>query len=52
MNMKNDDALLTEYDFEVLNVVDPNFDWRGEYRRRSAPWDSTIICETHVRAFT
>ena len=33
-------------------VVDPNFDWRGEYRRRSVPWDHTIIYETHVKGFT
>ena len=26
----------------------PNFDWRGEPRRRSVPWDRTIIYETHV----
>ncbi len=33
-------------------VVDPNFDWRGEYRRRSVPWDHTIIYEAHVKGFT
>ena len=33
-------------------IVDPNFDWRGEYRRRSIPWESTIIYETHVKGFT
>ena len=33
-------------------VVDPNFDWRGEYRRRSVPWEHTIIYETHVKGFT
>ena len=33
-------------------VVDPNFDWRGEYRRRSVPWDHTIVYETHVKGFT
>ena len=33
-------------------VVDPNFDWRGEYRRRNVPWDRTIIYETHVKGFT
>jgi isoamylase len=33
-------------------VVDPNFDWRGEYHRRSVPWDHTIIYETHVKGFT
>ncbi len=30
-------------------VVDPNFDWRGEYHRRSIPWDHTIIYEAHVK---
>ena len=33
-------------------VVDPNFDWHGEYHRRSVPWDHTIIYETHVKGFT
>jgi isoamylase len=33
-------------------VVDPNFDWRSEVRRRSIPWDHTIIYETHVKGFT
>ena len=33
-------------------VVDPNFEWRGEYRRRSVPFDGTIIYETHVKGFT
>jgi isoamylase len=33
-------------------VVDPNFDWRSEIRRRSIPWDHTIIYETHVKGFT
>ena len=33
-------------------VVDPNFDWQGEYRRRSVPWDHTIVYETHVKGFT
>ena len=33
-------------------IVDPNFDWRGEYRRRSVPWERTIIYETHVKGFT
>ncbi len=33
-------------------IVDPNFDWQGEYRRRSVPWDHTIIYETHVKGFT
>jgi len=30
-------------------IVDPNFDWRGEFRRRSIPWDHTIIYEAHVK---
>ncbi|MGA8715068.1 MAG: glycogen debranching protein GlgX [Roseiarcus sp.] len=33
-------------------VVDPNFDWRGEYRRRNVPWDQTIVYEAHVKGFT
>jgi hypothetical protein len=33
-------------------VVDPNFDWRSEIRRRSVPCDHTIIYETHVKGFT
>ncbi|HTV80059.1 MAG TPA: glycogen debranching protein GlgX, partial [Steroidobacteraceae bacterium] len=33
-------------------VVDPNFDWKGQPRKRSVPWDRTIIYETHVRGFT
>ena len=33
-------------------VVDPNSDWRGEYRRRNVPWDHTIIYELHVKGFT
>ena len=33
-------------------VVDLNFDWRGEYHRRSIPWDHTIIYEAHVKGFT
>ena len=33
-------------------VVDTNFDWRGEVRRRRTPWDHTIIYETHVKGFT
>jgi isoamylase len=33
-------------------IVDPNFDWRGEYRRRSVAWDHTIIYEAHVKGFT
>ena len=33
-------------------VVDPDFDWRGEYRRRNVPWDHTIVYEAHVKGFT
>ena len=33
-------------------IVDPNFDWRGEYRRRNISWANTIIYETHVKGFT
>jgi isoamylase len=33
-------------------VVDPNFDWKGQPRSRSVPWDHTIIYETHVKGFT
>ena len=33
-------------------IVDPNFDWRGEYHRRSIPWDHTIVYETHAKGFT
>jgi len=33
-------------------VVDPNFDWKGQPRRRHVPWDDTIIYETHVKGFT
>jgi isoamylase len=33
-------------------IVDPNFDWHGEYHRRSVPWDHTIVYETHVKGFT
>ena len=33
-------------------VVDPNFDWHGEYRRRNVPWEATIVYETHVKGFT
>jgi isoamylase len=33
-------------------VVDPNFDWKGQPRAGSVPWDQTIIYETHVRGFT
>ena len=24
-------------------IVDPNFDWHGEYRRRTIPWEATIV---------
>jgi glycogen operon protein len=34
-------------------VVDPNFNWHEETRRRRAvPWDRTIFYEMHVRGFT
>ena len=33
-------------------VVDPNFDWKGQPRSRSVPWDRTIIYEAHVKGFT
>ncbi len=33
-------------------VVDPNFDWRGEPGRQFAPWDDTIVYETHLKGFT
>src|ERR1700753_941910 len=33
-------------------VVDPNFDWKGQPRKRGIPWDRTIVYETHVKGFT
>ncbi len=33
-------------------VVDPNFDWHSERRRRDVPWNRTVIYETHVKGFT
>jgi len=33
-------------------IVDPGFDWKGEPGRKPAPWDGTIIYETHVKGFT
>jgi glycogen operon protein len=33
-------------------VVDPNFDWKGQPRKRGVPWDRTIIYEAHVKGFT
>jgi glycogen operon protein len=33
-------------------VVDPDFDWHSEIRRRAVPWDRTIIYETHLKGFT
>jgi isoamylase len=33
-------------------VVDPNFDWHGQPRSHSLPWDNTIIYEAHVKGFT
>ena len=33
-------------------VVDANFDWHGQPRTRSVPWDRTVIYEAHVKGFT
>ncbi|HUI99458.1 MAG TPA: glycogen debranching protein GlgX [Usitatibacter sp.] len=33
-------------------VVDPNFVWEREAKRPHAPWDRTIIYETHVKGYT
>ncbi len=33
-------------------IVDPDFDWHGEYRRRNVPWDHTLVYEAHVKGFT
>ncbi len=33
-------------------VVDPNFNWNGQKRQESVPWDRTILYETHVKGFT
>jgi isoamylase len=33
-------------------VVDPDFDWKGQPRTRTVPWDNTIIYEAHVKGFT
>jgi isoamylase len=33
-------------------VVDPGFDWKGQPRSRSVPWDRTIVYELHVKGFT
>jgi isoamylase len=33
-------------------VVDPDFDWKGKPRRRTVPWDRTVVYETHLRGFT
>ncbi len=33
-------------------VVDPDFDWARETRRKSVPWDRTIVYEAHVRGYT
>src|SRR5580700_1339240 len=33
-------------------VVDPDFDWKGQPRKRGVPWDRTIIYEAHVKGFT
>jgi isoamylase len=33
-------------------VVDPDFDWRGQPRKRGVPWDHTIVYEMHVKGYT
>jgi isoamylase len=33
-------------------VVDPSFDWKGVPRRRTVPWEHTIIYEVHLRGYT
>ena len=33
-------------------VVDESYDWKGEPGRKTAPWDDTIVYETHVKGFT
>jgi isoamylase len=33
-------------------VVDPNFDWNGQPRKRAVSWDRTVIYEAHVKGFT
>jgi isoamylase len=33
-------------------VVDPDFDWKGQPRKRGVAWDNTIIYEAHVKGFT
>ena len=33
-------------------VVDPNFDWRGEPGRVTAPWDRTVVYELHAKGFS
>ncbi|MBV9440069.1 MAG: glycogen debranching protein GlgX, partial [Candidatus Eremiobacteraeota bacterium] len=33
-------------------VVDPNFDWESERRRRPVPRDHTVLYELHVRGYT
>ncbi len=33
-------------------VVDPDFDWKGEPRRRTVPWEHTIVYEMHLRGYT
>jgi isoamylase len=33
-------------------VVDANFNWARESRRKHTPWDRTIIYETHVKGYT
>jgi isoamylase len=33
-------------------VVDPNFDWHGQPRRKPVPWERTVFYEAHVRGYT
>jgi glycogen operon protein len=33
-------------------VIDPDFDWKGQPRKRGVPWDQTIVYEAHVKGFT
>ncbi|VTZ50128.1 Glycogen operon protein GlgX homolog [Methylocella tundrae] len=33
-------------------VVDPNFDWHGQPRRKPIAWDRSVIYELHVRGYT
>jgi glycogen operon protein len=51
-----DDTTLDERDSAPFMpkcvVVDPNFDWKGAPRRRSVPWEHTIVYELHLRGYT